>query len=113
MPPLTPPPASQTVKPNGLWSRPSEPCANGVRPNSPAQTTSVVVEQPAGLQVGQQAGDRLIDGPGVVLVARLEVAVLVPAVVADARAGQLDEPHAALDQPPGEQALPAEDAASA
>ena len=34
--------------------------------------------------------------------------MLVPAVVAEAGAGQLDEPHAALDQPPGEQALPGE-----
>ena len=76
-----PPPASQMVKPNGLWSRPSVPWANGVRPNSPAQTTSVVVEQAAGLQVLEQAGDRLIDGAGVVLVALLQVRVLVPAVV--------------------------------
>ena len=83
MPPLTPPPASQIVKPNGLWSRPSLPWANGVRPNSPAQTTSVVVEQAARFRSFSSAGDRLIDGAGVVLVALLQAAVLVPAVAAD------------------------------
>ncbi|GIS59854.1 MAG: hypothetical protein CM1200mP2_20790 [Planctomycetaceae bacterium] len=45
-PPLMPPPAIQTLKPNGLWSRPSVPCANGVRPNSPAQTTNVSSNRP-------------------------------------------------------------------
>ena len=35
--------------------------------------------------------------------------MLVPAVGADAGAEQLDEPHAPLDQPPGDQALPGED----
>ena len=38
--------------------------------------------------------------------------MLVPAVVAEVRAEQLDEPHAPLDQPAGDQALPAEDFAS-
>ena len=109
MPPFTPPPAIQSVKPNGLWSRPSAPWANGVRPNSPRPDDERLVEQPA-LLAGRcsKRGDRLVDGAGVVLVAVLQVAVLVPAVVADARAGELDEPHAPLDQPAGEQALPAE-----
>ena len=35
--------------------------------------------------------------------------MLVPAVGADAGTEQLDEPHAALDQPPGDQALAGED----
>ena len=35
--------------------------------------------------------------------------MLVPAVAADRRAEQLDEPHAALDQAAGEQALAGED----
>src|SRR5262249_58829212 len=65
-----------------------------------------LVQQPAPLQVPEQAGDRPVDGPGVVLVAGLEVAVLVPAVGPDdARAEDLDEPHAPLDQAPGDQAL--------
>ena len=80
-----------------------------MRPNSPPQTTSVDVEQAARLEVREQAGDRLVDGAGVVLVAVLEVAVLVPAVGADARAEQLDEPDAPLDQPPGDQAFAGED----
>ena len=63
------------------------------------------IEQAAGLEVREQAGDRLIDGAGVVLVALLQVAVLVPAIVADVRAGQLDEAGAALDQAAGDQAL--------
>src|SRR5204862_44759 len=46
MPPRTPPPASQTVNPCGLWSRPVLPCANGVRPNSVVQTTSVLSNSP-------------------------------------------------------------------
>ena len=108
-PPRTPPPASQIVKPNGLWSRPFVPWANGVRPNSAAHTTSVVVEQPAPLQVRQQRGDRLVDRPRVVLVPLPEVRVLVPPVAVDPRARQLDEAHAALDEPPREQALPSED----
>ena len=39
MPPLTPPPAIQTRKPYGLWSRPSPFSETGMRPNSPPQTT--------------------------------------------------------------------------
>ena len=67
------------------------------------------VQQAAGFQVREQGRDRLVDGPGVVLVAVLQVAVLVPAVAADRRTEQLDEAHAALDQPPGDQALAGED----
>jgi len=46
-PGLTPPPASQVVKPKGLWSRPFPPWAKGVRPNSPVQTTSVSSRRPS------------------------------------------------------------------
>ena len=53
------------------------------------------VEQAAGLEVGEQGGDRLVDGAGVVLMAGLEVGVLVPAVGPHARAEHLDEPHSA------------------
>src|SRR5207253_1899848 len=66
------------------------------------------VQQAARLEVLEQAGYRPIDRPGVVLVAALQVAVLVPAVVADVRAQQLDEAHAALHQPASQQTLPAE-----
>ena len=40
----------QMEKPKGLWSRPSAPCAKGVRPNSPAQTTSVWSRSPRALR---------------------------------------------------------------
>ena len=68
------------------------------------------VEQPAGFQVLEQGGDGLVHGARVVLVAFLEVAVLVPAVAADGRAGQFDETHAAFDQPPRQETLASVDA---
>ena len=106
---MTPPPASQIVKPNGLWSRPSTALRHRRAAELAAPDHQRVFEQAALLEVGQQAGDRLVDGPGVVLVALLQVRVLVPAVVAEVLAEQFDEPHAPLDQPPGDQALAAED----
>ncbi len=62
-----------------------------------------VVQQPPSAQVGQQAGDRPVDGPGVAGVAGLQAAVLVPVAVR-----QLDEADAGLDEAPGQQALAAE-----
>src|SRR4051794_41903206 len=59
-----------------------------------------VLQQVAGLQVRQQPGDRSVDGGGVAAVRLLQLPVLVPAAVT-----QLDEPHAGLDEPPGQQAL--------
>ena len=41
---FTPPPANHIVKPKGLWSRPLDPWAKGVLPNSPPQTTKVVLK---------------------------------------------------------------------
>ena len=79
------------VKPLWLWSRPSLPWAYGVRPNSPPQMTSVSLQQAARLQVGEQAGDRLVDALGSCLASGfLQVAVMVPAAVR-----HLDEAHAA------------------
>ena len=49
-PGFTPPPAIQIVKPQGLWSRPSPFSLNGVRPNSPPQTTSVSLSIPRDLR---------------------------------------------------------------
>ena len=104
-PRFTPPPASHMVKPCGLWSRPSSPCAVGVRPNSPPHEHQRVLQQAARLQVRQQAGDRLVDLAG----------VLGVVLLAGRRAGptctlcvHLDEAHAALGEPAGQQALPAE-----
>ena len=68
-----------------------------------------LVEQAAPLQVLEQAGDRLVGVAGVLGVVRDEVAVGVPVVVVVGAARvDLDEPDAALDQPPGDQALAAE-----
>ena len=68
-----------------------------------------LVEQAALLQVLEQAGDRLVGVAGVLGVVLDDVAVGVPVVVVVGAAGvELDEAHAALDQPAGQQALAAE-----
>ena len=59
-PRLKPPPASQSENPWRLWSRPSEPCETGRRPNSPVQRTIVESREPALLQVRHQSRARLI-----------------------------------------------------
>ncbi len=106
-PAFTPPPAIQVVKACGLWSRPVEPFWQiGSRPNSPQQITSVSIEQPAGLEVGQQRGDRPVGLAGELAVVLLDVRVAVPAsLVLHAAAVDLDEPHAPLDHAAGHQAL--------
>ena len=48
-PPLTPPPAIQMVKPNGLWSRPSEPWAIGRAAELAGPDDQRLVEQAASL----------------------------------------------------------------
>ncbi len=77
-PALTPPPASHMVKPSGLWSRPSAPLQRRRAAELAAPEDQRVVEQAARFQVLEQAGDRLVDLAGVLRVALLEVAVLVP-----------------------------------
>ena len=106
-PALTPPPASHMVKPSGLWSRPSFPSAVGRAAELAAPEDQRVVEQAPRLQVLEQAGDRLVDLAGVLLVPFLEVAVLVP-LHERVAVRDLDEPHAALGEPAGQQALAAE-----
>ena len=64
------------------------------------------LEHPPALQIGDQAGDRLVDRPGELLVIG-HVAVRVP-VVARADIDKLDESHAALGEPAGDEALPTE-----
>src|SRR5437867_6886276 len=49
-PPLTPPPANQPTKVPPLWSRPSLPCENGMRPNSVLHKTSVSSSMPRALR---------------------------------------------------------------
>ena len=67
-----------------------------------------VFEQAALLEVGQQPGDRLVHGAGVVGMLG-HVRVLVPRRVGGVVAvGHLDVAHARLAEPAGHQALPAE-----
>ena len=56
-----------------------------------------LVQQTARLQVTEQAGDGLVHGAGIVFMTRLQTAMLIPAVgAAGCRAGEFNEPHAAL-----------------
>src|SRR6185503_8047784 len=65
-----------------------------------------VVEQPAPLEILEEAGDRLVDLRTLAGVVLLDGAMGVPAAGAPRRAVvDLDEPHAALHQPPRAQAL--------
>ena len=72
-PPLTPPPAIHMVKPHGLWSRPLPFSLNGVRPNSPPQTTSVSSSRPRAFRSVEQAGDRLVGRPAPLRVVAFDV----------------------------------------
>ncbi len=66
------------------------------------------VQQATLFQVFEQAGDRFVGLAGVQVMVADQVAVSVPVVVVVGAAGvDLDEAHAALHQPPGQQALPA------
>ena len=107
-PPFTPPPASRQVKAwrggRGPWCRARRSRACGRTRCRPA--TSVSSSSPRCFRsVSRPAiGRSTRSGLGAMV---LHVAVRVP-VVAGAGVDQLDEPHAALDQPPGDQALPGE-----
>ena len=81
MPPLTPPPASQMVKPNWLWSRPSRALGERRAAELAGPDHQRRFQQAARLQVLEQPGDRLIDGRALSSWPFLQVAVLVPAVV--------------------------------
>ena len=75
----------------------------GVRPNSPPQITSVSSSSPRCLRSLIERGGGLIGGAAVGLEVARDVGVGVPAFVID-----VDEPHAALDHPPRQQAGPGE-----
>ena len=111
-PPLMPPPAIQVQKAFLLWSRPAlrsslsaGSWAMGSRPNSPPQTTSVLSSSPRcfrsrsraaiGWSVRSQAAFSVGGQSDVWLSQIWRVDV------------ELHEPHAALDQPAGDQAAPA------
>ena len=65
-----------------------------------------VVEQTSLLEIAEERGDGAIDVAGKVFMIA-HVAVRIP-VVRRSRINHFDEPDAALDEPPGDQALPAE-----
>ena len=64
-----------------------------------------LVEQSAGLQIGQQRGNRAIHRAATLRQVFAQAAMVIPDVVGRG-VKELHEPHAALDQPPCEQALP-------
>ena len=72
----------------------------GVRPNSPPQMTSVLSSRPRCFRSLTRAAQGLIGVAAVLLQVLHQVAVLVPGLVEE-----LDEAHAVLDQPPGQQAV--------
>ena len=89
-----------------MWSRPLErrQLGDGRPAELAAPDHQRVVEQAALLQVGQERGDRPVPLAGELAVVRFEVVVVVPGLAG--AAPDLDEPHAALEQPPGDQELP-------
>ncbi len=62
-----------------------------------------ILQQPAGLEVGQQSGDRLVHLAGVLSVQSRQIAMLVPLVTVPAA----HHPYTLLHQPAGQQQLPA------
>ena len=102
---------ARSVKACGLWSRPVPPfCTIGSRPNSPPQITSVASSRPRCFEVGRAApaiGWSVSPAKPRWLPAmsmwpsQLRSFSMPPRV-------DLHEAHAALDQPPGDQALPGE-----
>ncbi len=88
------------------WLRPtfSRTSPIGVRPNSPPQTTSVASSRPRAFRSltraaqGRSISRQTLSRSGLEVLAR--AAVVVPVGVVE-----LHEPHAALDQPPGQQAV--------
>ena len=100
-----PPPASQMVKPWPLWSRPALAFEFPLAHRQPADLAAPVderrVEQPALLQVLDQRRGRLVGALADRRQRRADVVVRVPRLAAEE---ELHEPHAALDQPAGDQA---------
>ena len=59
-------------------------------------------------QVGDESGDRLIDGFAIFVVTIKQVVVLIPSITVAAGAGELDEANPAFDEAASEKALSAE-----
>ena len=81
-PPLTPPPANQAVKAWGLWSRPGF-CSSCDRETAEfaAADDQRSVEQAAGFQIGQQAGDRYVSFAGKPAMVAGDIDVTIPATL--------------------------------
>ncbi len=106
-----PPPASQMVKANGLWSRPLLPWLQGIRPNSVVQMDDRVVEQAARLQVLDQCRGGLVQRRAMFAVVLGEVLVAVPVPAREAVVGaapHLNEADATLQQTPRDEAVASE-----
>ena len=116
IPCLRPAPASQTLKPYWLWSRPGADDVGGrLGERGPAELGGEqderVVEHPPAAEVAEQAGDGPVDPQGLLAVVGLHVLVPVPVPpgAAERPAGEeLDEPDAPLQEPPRDQAGAAE-----
>ena len=101
------------MKPLGLWSRPWAPFWNvGMRPNSVVQTTRVSSSMPRAFRSMSRRGGRLVEDRAVPVVVGLDPLVAVPVELAlahgEGAVEEGDEPHAALEQPAGQQAVAAE-----
>ena len=67
-----------------------------------------VLQHPAGLEVFEQARNRLVNRTGIVFMTTLEVSMLVPAVMARSRTGQLNKAHTTLEEATRHQTLGSE-----
>ena len=67
-----------------------------------------LVENAQFFQVGDEGGDRLIDGFTIFIVTIDEVVVLVPAIAVATGASEFDEANPAFDEAASEEALSAE-----
>ena len=96
---MTPAPANSSDAAGPQWSRPASLLIFGVRPNSPIATTSVLASRPRWSRSSISAEKPWSNSGSLRFEAVPDLRVMVPAAVVDR-----DEPHAALDQPAGQQA---------
>ncbi len=112
-----PPPAIQLTKVLPLWSRPLVLWLYGVRPNSVVQNTTVSSSRPRALR--SRSSPAIGWSERTHIFSKSEPGVMSPwlsqlpeAPVEPGAAPELDEPHAALDQPPRDEAIAARAARS-
>ena len=91
------------MNPHGLWSRPLPFSLNGVRPNSPPQTTNVSSSSPRAFRSVSNPAIGLSEAPHIfVWLPSMSVCASQPLPLPQY---SFYEPHPALDQPPREQAV--------